>query len=49
MSGESPQVHEPEDAACVDDGAAVRAADATSMGDREPDYDEIELDGGDGS
>jgi hypothetical protein len=49
MPGQPARVHEPEDAACVDDEAAVKAADATSLGDREPDHQEIELDGGEGS
>jgi hypothetical protein len=45
MPGEPARVYEPEDAACVDDEAAVKAADATSLGDREPGHEEIELDG----
>lgn len=48
MTGEANRPPEPDDAGCVDDSDAVKAADATSEGDQEPGYEEIEV-GGDRS
>jgi hypothetical protein len=47
MPGRIPPPREPADAGCVDDSQAVVAADATSAGDFEPDYEEFEPGGRD--
>jgi hypothetical protein len=46
MPTEVTQPEEPADAGCVDDSAAVIAADATAQDDQEPEYEEIHLTGG---